>query len=548
MVEYITIEDGWTMPSPSQNEDERLSYLYSLGILDTDNDNSFDQIAVSISKLLDVPISLISFVDKDRQWFKSCIGIDDHQTPRNVSFCAHAVATKEHLYVADTYEDDRFRNNPLVIEEPHIRFYYGIPLISNNGYALGTLCAIDTKPRFDVTDEQIHIMTSFANLVVKLLELRISHKKVENADTSKSAFFASMSHEIRTPMNGIIGAATLLKNSDPNDTQSRYIDTILSSGRMLLEIIDELLDFAKIENNSLPLHITSFNLRRACEQQVDLLQTIAQEKNIELSLTFDDNIPDIVKLDETRIKQILSNLIGNAIKFTDPNGEVHLSLTQLEHDRLKIEVRDNGAGIAEKKLDKIFTAYQQILEHRKKTNKTGTGLGLAITKHLVERMNGTIDVESKIGVGTKFTIMLPYEIGTKEEEILSGYDTPNLKDINLDAHVLLVEDVLTNQFIISNILEKLGCHVDIADNGKVALDKIQQVEYDLVFMDCNMPEMDGYEATRLIRKLTNIKQPRIIALTAHAFKEDEEKCLKAGMDTFMTKPLEINKVIQILNE
>jgi CheY-like chemotaxis protein/anti-sigma regulatory factor (Ser/Thr protein kinase) len=391
-------------------------------------------------------------------------------------------------------------------------------------------------------------MTSFANLVVKLLELRISHKKVENADTSKSAFFASMSHEIRTPMNGIIGAATLLKNSDPNDTQSRYIDTILSSGRMLLEIIDELLDFAKIENNSLPLHITSFNLRRACEQQVDLLQTIAQEKNIELSLTFDDNIPNIVKLDETRIKQILSNLIGNAIKFTDPNGEVHLSLTQLEHDRLKIEVRDNGAGIAEKELDKIFTAYQQILEHRKKTNKTGTGLGLAITKHLVERMNGTIDVESKVGVGTKFTIMLPYEIGTKEEEILSGYDTPNLKDINLDAHVLLVEDVLTNQFIISNILEKLGCHVDIADNGKVALDKIQQVEYDLVFMDCNMPEMDGYEATRLIRKLTNIKQPRIIALTAHAFKEDEEKCLKAGMDTFMTKPLEINKVIQILNE
>ncbi|MEC9235397.1 MAG: ATP-binding protein, partial [Pseudomonadota bacterium] len=256
----------------------------------------------------------------------------------------------------------------------------------------------------------------------------------------------------------------------------------------------------------------------------------------------------IVKLDETRIKQILSNLIGNAIKFTDPNGEVHLSLTQLEHDRLKIEVRDNGAGIAEKELDKIFTAYQQILEHRKKTNKTGTGLGLAITKHLVERMNGTIDVESKVGVGTKFTIMLPYEIGTKEEEILSGYDTPNLKDINLDAHVLLVEDVLTNQFIISNILEKLGCHVDIADNGKVALDKIQQVEYDLVFMDCNMPEMDGYEATRLIRKLTNIKQPRIIALTAHAFKEDEEKCLKAGMDTFMTKPLEINKVIQILNE
>ena len=279
-----------------------------------------------------------------------------------------------------------------------------------------------------------------------------------------------------------------------------------------------------------------------------MLQTIAQEKNIELSLTFDDNIPNIVKLDETRIKQILSNLIGNAIKFTDPNGEVHLSLTQLEHDRLKIEVRDNGAGIAEKELDKIFTAYQQILEHRKKTNKTGTGLGLAITKHLVERMNGTIDVESKVGVGTKFTIMLPYEIGTKEEEILSGYDTPNLKDINLDAHVLLVEDVLTNQFIISNILEKLGCHVDIADNGKVALDKIQQVEYDLVFMDCNMPEMDGYEATRLIRKLTNIKQPRIIALTAHAFKEDEEKCLKAGMDTFMTKPLEINKVIQILNE
>lgn len=547
MLEYITIKDGWTIPALAEDESERIDYLHSLGILDTESENSFDQITESVSKLLNVPIALVSFVDQDRQWFKSCIGIDESETPRNVSFCAHAVASKEHLHVKDATKDERFRNNPVVTGKLNIRFYYGIPLIAKNGYALGTLCAIDTKPRDDLTDEQIYIMTTLANLVVNLLELRISHNQIRDADKSKSAFFASMSHEIRTPMNGIIGAATLLKNSEPTHKQNRYIDTILSSGRMLLEIIDELLDFAKIENNSLPLHVTSFDLKQASQQQIDLMNMIADDKHVDLNMSYDEKIPAYIKLDETRIKQIMTNLIGNAIKFTDPGGFVNLTLRHVPPQSIQIEVADNGAGISEDQMDKIFVAYQQILEHRKKTNQTGTGLGLAITKHLVERMNGSIDVKSQVGLGTKFTITIPYEQGDESDINGSVYDQTDLSKHNVDAYVLLVEDVLTNQFIISNILEQLGCRVDIASNGVLALQKVKQERYDYVFMDCNMPEMDGYEATRRIRAMDDIEQPKIIALTAHAFKEDEEKCLNAGMDTFMTKPLEIDKVIKILN-
>ncbi len=545
---YIDLADGWKMPAPMKNEDERLQALYDLDILDSEAEESFDHITQAVGKILNVPISLVSLVDKDRQWFKSCYGLDATQTGREESFCAHALIKPETLHVADARADDRFRGNILVSGAPHIRFYLGIPLVTSDGHAIGSLCAIDTKPRHDITKEQLLTLSTFAQLVMTQIELRQRNKKIKASNAAKSAFFAGMSHEIRTPLNGVLGAATLLKNTTLNSKQQEYINIIAGSGRLLLEIINEILEFAKIESDTIRLHNQSTDIRAAVNEHFTLLESLADEKDLNYTLSIADDIPAYLFIDPTRVKQILSNFIGNAIKFTPANGRVEVSLTQQSPDTLRIKVSDSGVGIKGEDLNTIFKAYEQILERRAETKSTGTGLGLAITKYLVQLMGGTIGVKSKFGKGSEFWCDLPLIESSADNAVAqTEYDDDDIISANITANILLVEDVPTNQFIIKSILNDLGCNVEIAENGKVAIDKVQNHQYDAVFMDCHMPVMDGYEATKKIRKL-DINQPFIIALTANAFKEDEDKCLASGMDAFLSKPLEIAKIVKILQQ
>jgi signal transduction histidine kinase/ActR/RegA family two-component response regulator len=544
---YIELADGWKTPAPAENETERLHALYDLDILDTKAEQSFDRITEAVSKILDVPISLVSLVDKDRQWFKSYYGIDAAQTDREQSFCAHAIVRPETLHIPDAATDERFRGNTLVTGAPHIRFYLGVPLVTTDGYAIGTLCAIDTKPRHDITDEQILTLTTFAELVVTQAELRQRNRSIKASNAAKSAFFAGMSHEIRTPLNGVLGAATLLQKSKLNAKQRAYIEVITKSGRLLLETINELLEFAKIENDSIRLHKKSTDIRSAVNDHFSLLQSLADEKEITYKLHIDEDVPEYIFTDATRIKQILSNFIGNAIKFTPPKGRIDVNIKRYGSDQLRIKVIDSGVGIKADDLDTIFKAYEQILERRAKTSDTGTGLGLAITKHIAKLMGGSIGVKSKFGIGSEFWCDLPLIESTEQTaEQEQQYDDEAVIT-NITANILLVEDVPTNQFIIKSILQDLGCSVELADNGKIAIDKIKNQHYDAVFMDCHMPVMDGYEATAAIRKL-EIVQPYIIALTANAFKEDEDKCRACGMDEFLTKPLNIEKISKILQQ
>lgn len=542
---YIELADGWKMPAPMDNEKERLEALYELDVLDTEAEQSFDKITQTVSKILGVPISLVSLVDEDRQWFKSCYGLDATQTGREESFCAHTLTNPEILHIPDATKDDRFRGNILVTGAPHIRFYLGVPLVTSSGHAIGTLCAIDTAPRNDITEEQILTLSTFADLVMSQLELRQRNKKINATNNTKSAFFAGMSHEIRTPLNGILGAATLLHNTGLDSTQQEYAQIITSSGRLLLEIINEILEFAKIESDTIRLHNQSADIRVSVNEHFALLKTLADEKNIIYSLTIADDIPAYIFIDPTRLKQILSNFIGNAIKFTPVNGQVNVSLSKQDSDILRVKVSDNGMGIKGEDLNTVFKAYEQILERRAKASNTGTGLGLAITKYLVKLMGGTIGVKSKYGEGSVFWCDLPMiESSADDAQSQTEYNV-DIHNTKIDANILLVEDVPTNQFIITKILQELGCKVELAENGLIALDKVKNQHYDAIFMDCHMPIMDGYEATKAIRSL-DIRQPYIIALTANAFKEDEEKCLACGMNAFLSKPLEVSKVIQFL--
>ena len=542
---YIELADGWKTPKLGDDESERLDALRNLQVLDTKAEKTFDRITETIAKNLKVPVSLVSLVDEDRQWFKSCYGIDVEQTSREQSFCAHAVATHELLHVPDATKDDRFRGNTLVTEQPNIRFYLGAPLIDKNGYALGSLCAIDVVPRHDITDEQLLLIQTMADLVVDQLELRVSNKRITEANLAKSTFFAGMSHEIRTPLNGIIGAASLIDRTELESKQARYVDAIIGSGKMLLEIINEILDFSKIENGSIELHETSSDLKKLVSNQLELLSSLTEEKEQICTLSYDDSIPNLVVLDETRIQQIISNLVSNAIKFTPSGGDIYVRI-KLDGDNILFEVEDNGVGISPEQMNKIFVAYEQILEHRKHTKNAGTGLGLAISKYLVKLMHGHMGVDSEEGKGSKFWFKVPLIEAC--DDALKQHKDKEIETIaqHFDANVLLVEDVATNQFIITSMLESIGCHVDLAENGQVALDKVKDTNYDFVFMDCNMPVMDGYDATREIRNL-DISQPKIIALTANAFKEDKEKCLNAGMDLFISKPVDVQKILETLN-
>lgn len=381
-------------------------------------------------------------------------------------------------------------------------------------------------------------------------ELDKARDEAIKANDAKSSFLAGMSHEIRTPMNGVLGTARLLSETQLSKKQKKYLKVISESGENLLEIINEVLDFSKIEAGKLEIHEEVFEFKDAIEQQSILLQPLAQEKGIEYSLEFSNSVPEYIIGDKLRIKQVLGNLIGNAIKFTD-SGKIEITVDVVEKDWksfIRLSVKDTGIGIAHESHGRVFVAFEQIVQDRKTVKTAGTGLGLSISKRLVEMMGGEINFESEQNQGAifwfDFPMKIPSEVMLKEVEMREAQQKGSSE---YQYKVLIVEDVLTNQFVISEMLKGLGCEFDIANNGQEAFEAVQKHKYDVVLMDCNMPVMDGYEATKKIRELGIDKLP-IIALTASALESDKKKCLSAGMNDFVSKPIDKNEIVRIMDE
>ena len=415
---------------------------------------------------------------------------------------------------------------------------YSIRYVNSHGYTV-----------FDNAGKAIKYIGTIQDITQqKLTEIDLLKAK-EEAEQSvkvKEQFLANMSHEIRTPMNGIIGFAKLLEDTPLTTEQKEYLQMIRASGDNLLVIINDILDFSKIEAGKITFEQTNFKLPEIISSALELMRTKAEEKNIEIYEMIDKRIPEILVGDALRLNQILLNLVSNSIKFTE-KGEIEVSAKLVKEDRgsaiIEFNVRDTGIGIPPEKLSTIFESFTQATSTTSR-KYGGTGLGLTISKQLIELQGGFIEVHSEVNKGTLFTFQLKFKKTalqqqhsdkTKqfEEQQITSDASENLENVS----VLLVEDNPINQHLAMAIMNKWGCHVVLAENGRIAIEELEKRDYDIILMDIQMPEMDGYEAAQRIRKVL-IKEVPIIAMTAHAMKGEREKCISLGMNDYISKPFD----------
>jgi PAS domain S-box-containing protein len=399
----------------------------------------------------------------------------------------------------------------------------------------------------DITDQkriekELIVAKDLAELASKLASTAQSNAEAathdaEDAVKSKQQFLSNMSHEIRTPMNAIIGFTKVVLKTELTPKQREYLTAIKLSGDALIVLINDILDLAKVDAGRMTFEQTPFKLALSISAMLHLFETKIQEKNLELIKIYDNDIPEVLVGDPVRLHQIILNLVGNAVKFTI-QGKIIVEVKLLSQDDHKItiafSVSDTGIGISEDNIEKIFDNFQQASSNTSRLYG-GTGLGLAIVKQLVEAQGGTVDLKSKLGEGSTFSFTLDF-MKTKARAITETEIIELDSDIK-HIKVLVVEDMSLNQLLMRTVLEDFGFECEIAENGSIAIEKLKVKKFEIVLMDLQMPEMNGFEATTYIRKTMNSAIP-IIALTADVTTADLEKCKSVGMNDYIPKPID----------
>ncbi|CAM2817338.1 response regulator [Pseudoalteromonas distincta] len=548
-----------------EDEESRLKALYEYEILDTKTEKVFDDLTQLASDICEAPISLISLIDPQRQWFKSKYGIDVDYTNRDIAFCSHAILQDHVFEIQNALLDERFYDNPLVTDNPNIRFYAGTPLITPDGSTIGTLCVISDKQK-KLTQRQINALTILGKEVIAQLELRLNNrrltaalerqkihnkkleelkKEADTANTLKGRFLANMSHELRTPLHGILNLAELGLTETSNIEKDKALKSILTSADMLSNIVNDILDFSKIEAGKLNIENIDFSLTETINNVIAPLIKQASNKNIIFISSIDKKIATALKGDPVRIAQILNNLCSNAIKFTT-QGRVELNVTvqscSLNTQHIVFEVIDTGIGISKAAQRKLFQEFHQA-DSSTSRKYGGTGLGLSICTKLSELMNGKINFSSKEAEGSIFTYQQSFETSVVGGLVKQEKEITDLQGCT----ILIAEDNQVNQLVISKMLQVHNVRVVLTKNGKECVNYFNAHSVDLVFMDIQMPVMDGVQATKIIRSQQNGKLTPIIAMTANTMKEDIEHYLDIGMDGYLTKPFNKEYLNSLLN-
>jgi PAS domain S-box-containing protein len=419
-------------------------------------------------------------------------------------------------------------------------------------------------------------VSGFYLTAMNITDRKNSEQRAEAASRAKSEFVANMSHEIRTPMNAVLGVAYLLENTPLSREQKEYVHMIRSSGHVLLGILNDVLDFSKIEAGRMELAPQPFLLREVLDSLSNVMTLPATARGISLAIDAQDDVPPVLVGDAMRLQQILLNLVGNAVKFTERGGvSVRVALDEEEADgglRLRFAVRDTGIGMDLEQQSRLFSAFNQA-DASTTRRFGGTGLGLAICRRLVELMGGDIAVRSTPGTGSEFVATLPFGVADADAPVehpalqtlaTQGWmipETPALQEApavtapeQQDAprlqglRLLLVEDHPLNQLVARGMLEHAGASVEVAENGQLAVDRLRghAADYDIVLMDVQMPVMDGYEATRHIRHTLGLKLP-VLAMTAGVMQSEKDQCIDAGMDDFIAKPVDVEQMLDTIS-
>ena len=586
-------EIGYRYPVAAEDA-ERISKLKKYQVLNNNEEPAFARLTELAKLFFNMPVVAITFMDEETQYLKSLHGLDGIcTTSRKVAICNYTVLSDEVLVLPDLTEDSRFSQNPLVTEAPYLRFYAGAPIIMQEDgktYRLGSLCLMDMQAHHDFTEKDADILAQFAAMAADALKLQDQQRHAKHANEMKSEFLANMSHEIRTPMNGIIGMVEMLAETKLSAEQQEYVDNIKVSNEHLLAIINGILDLSKVESGKMTIDSIPMNISSLCNEVVSLFAVKARQRGLTLDYHYTEALSPYIKGDPVRIKQIMVNLVNNAIKFIREGGRVTIDVKHMENnpcedkygnhksicshelqveqashyntdDRgsvkhqdmtLCIEVTDTGVGIKPESLEAIFDAYDQA---NKSTHRLygGTGLGLSVCKSLVELMGGYIEVDSAVGIGTTFTVLLPlppideahYESWQDSNDF--GMTEPSHE---LIGHILLVEDDSVNAMIAKKALNNSGHTVTHVTDGQQAIEvfSLNPEQYDVILMDHHMPIMDGVQATIKLHELYDPQAlPPIIALTANAMDGERKKYLDVGMQDYCTKPFkqeQLNALVQ----